>query len=242
VAETPVQADGTAVVESSVYWLYEPGALTPGARYEKGQLHYVVRDHMGTPRELLTESGEVVWAQKLSVWGRSERYRFGGWNAANDESGPGCPWRYAGQWEDEESGLYYNRFRYYDSEAVQYLTPDPIGLTGGINNYSYVPNPLKYIDPLGLCKGDVNSDFFANTKYTDKVIAQMKSGDLHSFPESVRTFQDAGTVTKITGGDGIVRDMLKIPGRYRGKNGNFEFIKEPDGSINHRLFKPDSGQ
>lgn len=242
VAETPVQADGTAVVESSVYWLYEPGALTPGARYEKGQLHYVVRDHMGTPRELLTESGEVVWAQKLSVWGRSERYRFGGWNAPNDESGPGCPWRFAGQWEDEESGLYYNRFRYYDSEAVQYLTPDPIGLTGGINNYSYVPNPLKYIDPLGLCKGDVNSDFFANTKYTDKVIAQMKSGDLHSFPESVRTFQDAGTVTKITGGDGIVRDMLKIPGRYRGKNGNFEFIKEPDGSINHRLFKPDSGQ
>lgn len=36
--------------------------------------------------------------------------------------------------------------------------------------------------------------------------------------------------------------MLKIPGRYRGKNGNFEFIKEPDGSMNHRLFKPDSGQ
>lgn len=62
--------------------------------------------------------------------GRSERYRFGGWNAPNDESGPGCPWRFAGQWEDEESGLYYNRFRYYDSEAVQYLTPDPIGLTG----------------------------------------------------------------------------------------------------------------
>ncbi|HFW0000262.1 TPA: RHS repeat domain-containing protein, partial [Salmonella enterica subsp. enterica serovar Wangata] len=159
VAETPVQADGTAVVESSVYWLYEPGALTPGARYEKGQLHYVVRDHMGTPRELLTESGEVVWAQKLSVWGRSERYRFGGWNAPNDESGPGCPWRFAGQWADEESGLYYNRFRYYDSEAVQYLTPDPAKLAGGINPYGYVSNPLKYIDPLGLCKAETETIF-----------------------------------------------------------------------------------
>ncbi|EPJ7088698.1 RHS repeat domain-containing protein [Citrobacter amalonaticus] len=155
VSETPVYADGTAATGESIYWLYEPGALTPGARYEKGQLHYVVRDHMGTPRELLTESGEVVWSQKLSVWGRSERYRFGGWNAANDEGGPGCPWRFAGQWEDEESGLYYNRFRYYDSEAGQYLTPDPIGLGGGINNYAYVPNPLKYIDPLGLCKNEV---------------------------------------------------------------------------------------
>lgn len=85
----------------------------------------------------------------------------------------------------------------YDPPIGWVYYPDPIGLAGGINNYAYVPNPLKYIDPLGLCKGDVNSDFFANTKYTDKVIAQMKSGDLHSFPESVRTFQDAGTVTKL---------------------------------------------
>ncbi|EGK3402811.1 RHS repeat-associated core domain-containing protein [Salmonella enterica] len=46
--------------------------------------------------------------------------------------------------------MYYNRFRYYDSEAVQYLTPDPIGLNGGINLYSYAPNPLSWIDPLGL--------------------------------------------------------------------------------------------
>lgn len=173
VAETPVYADGTAATDLSVYWLYEPGALTPGARYEKGQLHYVVREHMGTPRELLTESGEVVWAQKLSVWGRSERYRFGGWNAANDEDGPGCPWRFAGQWEDEESGLYYNRFRYYDSEAVQYLTPDPLGLGGGINNYAYVLNPLSWIDPLGLCKTGPNENTgqgYHNETYAPKPV------------------------------------------------------------------------
>ncbi|HHW7298845.1 TPA: RHS repeat-associated core domain-containing protein, partial [Salmonella enterica] len=157
------------------YWLYEPGALTPGARYEKGQLHYVVRDHMGTPRELLTESGEVVWAQKLSVWGRSECYRFGGWNAPNDESGPGCPWRFAGQWEDEESGLYHNRFRYYDSEAVQYLTPDPIGLRGGINNYAYAPNPLGYIDPLGLCKTDVGNSY-PGPKLPDNIASTFENG------------------------------------------------------------------
>ncbi len=84
----------------------------------------------------------------------------------------------------------------------------------------------------------VANDFFAGTKYTDKVLGQIKTGDLHGFPESVTTFQGAGQVTKITGGDGVVRDMLKIPGEYRGKQGVFEFIKESDGSINHRLFKP----
>ncbi|WP_286364591.1 RHS repeat-associated core domain-containing protein, partial [Citrobacter sp. wls710] len=153
VAETPVYADGTAAVESSVYWLYEPGALTPGARYENGQLHYVVRDHMGTPRELLTEDGQVVRAQKLSVWGKAEQYRFGGPGAANDEdNAPHCPWRFAGQYADEESGLHYNRFRYYDAETGQYVSPDPIGLIGGTNLYGYVHNPLGWIDPLGLIK------------------------------------------------------------------------------------------
>ena len=60
----------------------------------------------------------------------------------------------------------------------------------------------------------------------------------HAFPEHVTAFQDAGTVTKITGGDGIVRDMLKIPGEYRGETGCFEFIKEADGAIYHRYFNP----
>ncbi|MDN8602308.1 RHS repeat-associated core domain-containing protein, partial [Citrobacter sp. S2-9] len=81
---------------------------------------------------------------------RSERYQF----AASDDNArePDCPWRFAGQWADEESGLYYNRFRYYDVETGQYLSPDPMGLVGGLNSYGYVANPLKYIDPLGLCK------------------------------------------------------------------------------------------
>lgn len=66
----------------------------------------------------------------------------------------------------------------------------------------------------------------------------MKQDDFHSFPESVTGFQDAGKVTKLKGGDGVVRDKLEIPGNYRGRDGNFEFIKEPDNTINHRLFRP----
>jgi RHS repeat-associated protein len=85
-------------------------------------------------------------------------------------------------------------------------------------------------------------DFFSGAKYTDKVFGQIKQGDFHAFPESVKGFQDAGQLSKLTGGDGVVRDMLKIPGEYGGKKGVFEFIKEIDGYINHRLFKSDPGQ
>ncbi|WP_415843134.1 RHS repeat-associated core domain-containing protein, partial [Yersinia entomophaga] len=58
--------------------------------------------------------------------------------------------KFAGQLLDEESGLHYNRFRYYDPQACCYLSPDPIGLAGGENTYGYVHNPLGWIDPLGL--------------------------------------------------------------------------------------------
>ena len=81
------------------------------------------------------------------------------------------------------------------------------------------------------------ADFFAGTRYTSKVLGQMKNSDFHAFPESVRAFQSNGVRSTIKGGDGITREMLRIPGGYRGKTGYFEFIKEADGTINHRLFK-----
>ena len=62
-------------------------------------------------------------------------------------------------------------------------------------------------------------------------------GDFHAFPESVTAFENSGVVSQLKGGDGILREMLKIPGRYRGKTGFFEFIKEANGEINHRLFR-----
>nr|WP_239002337.1 RHS domain-containing protein [Photorhabdus khanii] len=72
IEETPVYADGTVGYEHSIHWLYEPRKLTPSARYEQGQLYYVVSDHQGTPREICTEEGKVAWAGRLFTWGESE--------------------------------------------------------------------------------------------------------------------------------------------------------------------------
>uniref|UniRef100_UPI0039897434 RHS repeat-associated core domain-containing protein n=1 Tax=Edaphovirga cremea TaxID=2267246 RepID=UPI0039897434 len=82
----------------------------------------------------------------LSTWGQADVWPL----AASNDDILSCNLRFAGQYADDESGLHYNRFRYYDNETGQYLTPDPIGLAGGVNPYGYVHNPTGYIDPLGL--------------------------------------------------------------------------------------------
>ena len=65
--------------------------------------------------------------------------------------------RFQGQYFDAETGLHYNRFRYYDPDIGRFVSQDPIGLAGGINNYQYAPNPVEWIDPLGLnCTPTIN--------------------------------------------------------------------------------------
>uniref|UniRef100_UPI0006489BA5 RHS repeat-associated core domain-containing protein n=1 Tax=Plesiomonas sp. ZOR0011 TaxID=1339230 RepID=UPI0006489BA5 len=66
----------------------------------------------------------------------------------NDETY--CELRYQGQIYDQETGLYYNRRRYFDPELGQYISPDPIGFAGGLRPQGYVHNPLEWVDPLGL--------------------------------------------------------------------------------------------
>lgn len=148
IEEAPVYADGTVAYDAGIQWLYEPGALVPAARYEKGRLHYLVTDHQGTPREIFTESGTVSWAARPDTWGQMAFWSLK--TSANDPNYTECHFRFAGQYEDTETGLYYNRFRYYDKDTGQYISPDPIGLEGGFNPYGYVHNPVGWVDPFGL--------------------------------------------------------------------------------------------
>lgn len=89
---------------------------------------------------------------------------------------------------------------------------------GSINGLSFNNNPLE------------------NITYSDKVLSQMKLNDYHGFPETVDSFGGDGIKTTIIGGDGISRTKIEIPGGYKGKNGVFEYIIEPNDSVNHRIF------
>ncbi|MCU7144584.1 hypothetical protein J3T25_17760 [Salmonella enterica] len=98
----------------------------------------------GAPQEMYSANGRKVWRRQRSLWGQS---------AANDASPDGresCDAGFMGQWQDEESGLWYNLHRYYNARTGQYLSPDPLRLAGGLNTYGYVHNPLTWADPYGL--------------------------------------------------------------------------------------------
>ncbi|MGG7636670.1 RHS repeat-associated core domain-containing protein, partial [Pseudomonas sp. ES1] len=103
-------------------------------------------DHLGTPMELTDEQGNVAWTGEYKAWGevREERSEWA------KQHGLGNPIRFQGQYQDHETGLHYNRHRYYDPIAGRFVSQDPIGLAGGLNFYHYAPNPIDWLDPLGL--------------------------------------------------------------------------------------------
>ncbi|ECY1974207.1 RHS repeat protein [Salmonella enterica] len=122
---------------------YTPVASVTG-KGESRQVWYYHTDVTGTPQEVTAADGTLVWAGYIRGFGE---------NAA-DISNSGAyfhqPLRLPGQYFDDETGLHYNLFRYYAPECGRFVSQDPIGLKGGINLYSYAPNPLTWIDPLGL--------------------------------------------------------------------------------------------
>jgi RHS repeat-associated protein len=103
--------------------------------------YYYHTDHLGTPQKMTDGTGAIVWA--------ADYLPFGDVSVAVGTVENNL--RFAGQYFDTESGLHYNYHRYYVPAIGRYLTPDPIGLEGGINLYSYVHNnPVNLIDSFGL--------------------------------------------------------------------------------------------
>lgn len=105
-------------------------------------------DHLGTPQELTDSQGRFAWTSVSKAWGRVTEQRSD-WAR---QHGVRNPIRFQGQYHDHETGLHYNRYRYYDPEVGRFISQDPIGLAGGLNVYQYAPNPVQWIDPLGLAR------------------------------------------------------------------------------------------
>ncbi len=116
--------------------------------------NHAVSDLTGRPLMLFNSEGKTVWRPgQTSLWGLALSLPADtGYpdprGELDPEAAPGL--LYAGQWQDTESGLCYNRFRYYEPETGMYLVSDPLGLQGGEQTYRYVPNPLGWIDQYGL--------------------------------------------------------------------------------------------
>jgi RHS repeat-associated protein len=147
--EARAQAGGDPVVEERTYW-FEDDGFEPVAHRERrvddlgresgGWFHYV-NDPIGTPERLIGSDGQVACKLRRKAWGETE-------------GAPGgrasTPIRFQGQYEDEETGLRYNRWRYYDADTGRFASADPIGLAGGLNAFGSTPNPNRWIDPDGL--------------------------------------------------------------------------------------------
>lgn len=125
-----------------VTWLFEPGTHAPLARLAASGCHAIVADQVGAPLAVIDAGGEASAQLYTDSWGR----------AVVDGDASLCPWRFAGQYRDDDTGLHYNRFRYYDADAGQYITRDPLGLRAGLRVYGYVEDPWISSDPFGLSK------------------------------------------------------------------------------------------
>lgn len=135
---------GKGDTETTV-WDYEPGSFRPLLQRHlttraPQRVFAVVTDLSGAPAELVDDQGGIEWHARISVHGV----------VVEESGGPGTPLRFQGQYFDAETGLHYNHHRYYDPALGRYLSPDPIGLTGGPDPHAYVHNPHAFADPLGL--------------------------------------------------------------------------------------------
>ena len=124
-----------------VTWLFEQDTFVPAAKLvANGECFSIVSDYLGTPLQAYDKEGNKVWEQELDIYGRQRK-----------RPSAFIPFKYQGQYEDAETGLYYNRFRYYDPNAGSYISQDPIGLVGENHTlYSHVKSPNSQLDLLGL--------------------------------------------------------------------------------------------
>jgi RHS repeat-associated protein len=211
-------------------WLFDPKTFRPLGTIQNGLFYSIMTDQIGTPREIVDRHGRVAWSAVYSSWGKVSHL---------ETRGVECPIRFQGQWFDEESGLHYNRFRYYDPHSARFVSADPIRLLGGPNLYRYAHNPINWVDPLGL--GDFGCDspdiqplkeqFEQGTDPTrivpdDYIVVRGGQGET---PPPGTTFSGSTGATVEQAATGVPHGSIRATtaGEIRTQGGTVEFAPEP---------------
>ncbi|MGO1298985.1 MAG: RHS repeat-associated core domain-containing protein, partial [Vibrio sp.] len=197
-------------------YVYEPGTFRPLALLkgegQDAEVYHYHLDQIGTPLDITTPQGDTVWSVQYRAYGNVFKK-----TVAEIDS----PLRFQGQYFDAETGLHYNRHRYYNPSAGRFITIDPIGLAGGLNNYQYVPNPTGWVDPLGLADESINCPGADKAEETEK--SETQSGEVvnpeNNIPQSLdpnairfsqSSVNGAGELTKSMQENGWKGDAIDV--------------------------------
>ncbi|EHP1023502.1 RHS domain-containing protein [Escherichia coli] len=197
---------------------------------------YFHTDVNGAPEEMTDSDGKIVWETGYQVWGNTIQEK--------DHGGVEQNLRYQGQYLDRETGLHYNLHRYYDPDVGRFMVTDPIGLAGGLNLYAYAPNPLKYIDPLGLkkelCNGTTRVRHYTNRKGSNAIaesgiIKAHDNGRVYLEPANKKPLSQVDIEAKYQIGRGKGRDYVEtdVP------NEQLEWVTNPRYHIDELTVKGD---
>jgi len=162
------------------WYIYLPNTFIPVALIKDNQVYYYHLDQLGTPVYLTDKNEQIVWQNQSDLFGNEDEIEQSSSEFRNSIENP---LRFQGQYFDSESGLHYNRFRYYCPKQGRFIHQDPIGLAGGINPYQYAPNPVNWVDPFGLCKEDLNSQ---SKMYSVMGVGGKKVGELSASTKIIR--------------------------------------------------------
>ena len=217
--------DGTEKPGNLVTWVYDGTSFTPVAKVTDGERYTIVHDYLGTPTQAYDSKGELVWEMLLDVYGKVAECH-------GDRTL--VPFRYQGQYEDGETGLYYNRFRYYSPDMGMYISSDPIGLAG--NNptlYGYVQDVNMWLDlwglnPLGLLTSSMSNPWDTNSSITSIVVP--KGGiDIEMAMSPNQTKPGGwGTTDHITNVD-FVRNRLAVTPEFKPEISHVQRFHIPEG-------------
>jgi RHS repeat-associated protein len=122
-------------------YMQSSGIDKPLAELRSGTVSYYQQDALGSVTSLSNSAGALA-----------NTYSYDSFGKLTASTGTLTnPFQYAGREFDPETGIYENRFRYYNQSTGRFISEDPVGFLGGINKYAYVLNmPTNFSDPSGL--------------------------------------------------------------------------------------------